>query len=162
MNTGIDLLPTMLEFAGLEVPMELPGCSLVPLMLGQPVSGWRHHIVVQNNMTQTGEVDGFAPTMEGRMVRTERFKYCVLSRGRQRESLVDMQADPGEMTNLATAPDYRAVLHQHRELLARFSREHHDPLVAEMLADNVKPIPFTPDNPAAKAKPAKKPRQQQP
>ena len=37
-----------------------------------------------------------------------------------------------------------------------------DPLVAEMLADNVKPIPFTPDNSAAKAEPAKKPRQQQP
>ncbi len=161
-NTGIDLLPTMLEFAGLEVPKKLPGRSLMSLVLGQPVSGWRDHVVVQNNMTQTGEVDGFAPTMEGRMVRTERFKYCLYSRGQQRESLVDMQADPGETTNLATDPDHRAVLLQHRELLARFGREHRDPLVAEMLADNVKPIAFTPENSAAKAKPAKKARQQQP
>lgn len=160
-NTGIDLLPTMLEFAGLEVSKKLPGRSLVPLVLGQPLTAWRDHLVVQNNMTQTGEVDGFAPTMEGRMVRTDRYKYCLYSRGRQRESLVDMQADPGEMTNLATDPAYREALLQHRELLARFGRDHHDPLVAEMLADNVKPIAFTPQNSAAKAKPAKQARRQQ-
>ena len=85
------------------------------------------------------------------MVRTERYKYCLYNRGHQRESLMDMQTDPGEMTNLAKNPDYRAVLLQHRELLARFGTEHHDPLVAEMLADNVKPIAFTPENSAPKA-----------
>lgn len=84
-NTGIDLLPTLLEFAGLEVPKKLPGRSLVPLVLGKPVTGWRDHLVVEDHMAQAGEVDGFAPSMEGRMVRTERFKYCVFSRGRQRE-----------------------------------------------------------------------------
>jgi len=150
-NTGIDLLPTLLEFAGVEVPKQLPGRSLMPLALGQPVTAWRDHVVVENHMTQTGEVDGFTPTMEGRMVRTQRFKYCLFSRGRQRESLVDLQADPGEMTNLATDPGYREALLQHRELLARFGREHGDPLAAEMLADNVKPIAFTPENSAPKA-----------
>ena len=161
-NTGVDLLPTMLEFAGLQVPKRLPGRSLMPLVLGKPVIGWRDHLVVENDMSQAGELDGLTPRMEGRMVRTERFKYCLYSRGQQRESLVDMQADPGEMTNLAADPDYRAVLLQHRELLGRFGREHRDPLVAEMLADNVKPIAFTPENSAAKAKSAKKARQRQP
>ena len=56
-----------------------------------------------------------------------------------------MQADPGEMNDLATDPKYREVLLTHRELLARFGKEHNDPLVAELLADNVKPIPFTTD-----------------
>ncbi len=93
-------------------------------------------------MNQAGEIDGLRPQMEGRMVRTERYKYCVFSRGHQRESLVDMQADPGETTDLATDPKYREILLQHRELLARFGREQNDPLVAGLLADNVKPIPF--------------------
>ncbi len=56
---------------------------------------------------------------------------------------MDMKADPGELNNLATDPSYRKVLLDHRELLTRFGKEHNDPLVAELLADNVKPIPFT-------------------
>ncbi len=142
-NTGIDVLPTLLTAAGLDVPRRLPGLSLWPLALGQPVGAWRDHVVAGNDMSQTGEVDGLRPTMEGRMVRTERYKYCLYSRGTRRESLVDLQADPGEMNDLAADPNYRPILLSHRELLARFGRDHKDPLVAELLADNVKPIPFT-------------------
>ena len=76
------------------------------------------------------------------MVRTERYKYCVFSRGTQRESLVDLRVDPGEMIDLATDPKHREVLLQHRELLARFGRERHDALATELLADNVKARPF--------------------
>ena len=142
-NTGIDLLPTMLHFAGLDVPKKLPGLSLWPLASGQAVKDWREFLVVQNNMTQTGELDGFKPQMEGRMVRTERYKYCVFSRGAQRESLVDLKADPGETEDLAANPASRRVLLEHRELLAGYGRKHNDALVAELLADNVKPRPFT-------------------
>jgi arylsulfatase A-like enzyme len=144
-NTGIDILPTLFECAGLAIPKKLPGRSLWPLALGNPASEWRDHVVVQNDMSQTGEVDGLRPTMEGRMVRTERYKYCIYSRGMQRESLVDLQADPGETNDLATDPKYRNVLLTHRGLLAQFAREHNDSLAAELLADNVKPIPFTAD-----------------
>jgi len=157
-NTGIDLLPTMLEFAGLDVPKKLPGRSLLPLAFVQPVAAWRDCIVAENHMTQTGEVDGFRPRMEGRMVRTDRYKYCVFSRGRQRESLVDMQADPGETVNLAVDPKYREILLQHRALLTRFGQEQNDPLVKELLADNVKPIAFTAENSVLRATSAKQKR----
>ncbi len=142
-NTGIDILPTLLDCTGVETPKKLPGRSVWPLALGQSIGGWRDHVVVQNNMSQTGEVDGLKPTMEGRMVRTERYKYCAYSRGIRRESLVDLQTDPGETNDLAADPKYRDVLRAHRALLVRFGREHNDPLVAELLADNVRPIPFT-------------------
>lgn len=151
-NTGIDLLPTMLDFAGLEVPKKLPGRSLLPVVLGQTVNAWRDYVVAENHLNQAGESDGLRPQMEGRMVRTERYKYCVFSRGQQRESLVDMQADPGETTDLATDPKYREVLLQHREVLSRFGREQHDLLVTTLLADNVKPIPFSTDTPTTEAR----------
>jgi choline-sulfatase len=147
-NTGIDLLPTMLDFAGVEIPKELPGRSLVGLVLGKPVTGWRDHVVVENHMAQAGPIDGITPQMEGRMVRGERYKYCLYSHGERRESLVDMEADPGEMTDLASDARYRDVLVQHRALLARFGKQYQDPLVAELLADNVKPIPFADSTPA--------------
>lgn len=141
-NTGIDLLPTMLDFAGLDVPQNLPGRSVLPLALGRTISGWRDFVVVENNMSQSGATEGLRPQMEGRMLRTDRYKYCVFNRGQQRESLVDLQTDPGETVNLATDLQYRPVLLQHRALLARFGNQQQDPLVARLLADNVKPIAF--------------------
>ena len=144
-NTGIDILPTLLDCAGAPIPSVLPGRSLRPLALGTSVGEWREYVVVQNNMSQTGRVDGMKPTMEGRMVRTERYKYCVYTRGVRRESLVDLQADPGETNDLAADSQYRSILLRHRELLARFGAEHNDPLVDELLADDVRPIPFTAD-----------------
>ncbi len=78
------------------------------------------------------------------MVRTAQYKYCVYSRGNHRESLVDLQADPGETADLAADPNYRNMLLAHRELLERFAKEHNDALVAQLLADDVKPIPFSP------------------
>ena len=158
-NTGIDLLPTMLDFAGLEIPKKLPGRSLLPLALGKSAAAWRDYVVVQNNMTQTGEVDGIRPEIQGRMVRTDRYKYCVFSEGQQRESLIDMQADPGETTDLATDPKYREVLLQHRALLAQFSKEHNDTLAARLLADDVKPIAFKDSGPPLKAKAGRKTEQ---
>lgn len=141
-NTGVDLLPTMLDFAGINLPTRLPGRSLAPLARGEAISDWREYVVVQNHMVQGGEVDGFKPTLQGRMVRTERFKYCVYDRGQQRESLVNLQEDPGEMINLARDPAHRDELLRHRNLLTRFGLEQDDPLAAELLADDVKALPF--------------------
>jgi arylsulfatase A-like enzyme len=157
-NTGIDILPTMLDFAGIAQPKKLPGLSLRPLALGQPVANWRDHVVIQNHMDQTGLVGEIRPSAEGRMIRTGRYKYCVYSRGNQRESLADLQNDPGELKDLATNPDYRKVLLEHRALLAKFGQELNDPLVAEILANNVQPLPFT----AEAAAPAKLEKKKKP
>ncbi len=152
-NTGIDILPTLLDCAGLERPKHLPGLSVWPLALGKSVGEWRDCVVVQNNLEQTGEVGGFKPAMEGRMVRSDRYKYCIYSRGNQRESLVDMRADSGETEDLAADPAHRKILLEHRQLLSRFSKEHNDTLAAQMLAKDVQPQPF---NPGAEAKTGKR------
>ena len=141
-HTGVDLLPTVLDFAGVSQPANLPGRSLRALAKGEAVASWRDEIVVQNNMTQAGLVDGSVPMTEGRMLRTDRFKYCVYAYGDRRESLIDLQADPGEMKDLAREPAYRKVLLEHRERLRTFAAEHGDAVVATMLADDVGPRPF--------------------
>lgn len=141
-NTGVDLLPTMIEYAGFEIPEEFPGKSVIPLAFGEAVDHWRDYLVVQNDMGQTRWIDGRRAEMQGRMVRTVRYKYCIYSRGKQRESLVDMDADPGEMVNLAADPDCREIILQHRELLAQFGREQNDGLIDALLANGVGPVPF--------------------
>jgi len=156
-NTGLDILPTMLDFAGMEQPKKLTGRSLKPLAGGEPVTQWRDHVVIENHMDQAAAVEGLRPSVQGRMVRTQRYKYCVYSQGNRRESLVDLQTDPGETKDLARNPDYRQVLSEHRALLARFAKEQEDPLAVSLLADGVGPRPFTSDvAPDSQAKAAKK------
>jgi arylsulfatase A-like enzyme len=141
-NTGVDILPTMLDCAGIEQPKRLPGLSMLPLALGRPVERWRECLVSQNNLSQTGVVDGIKPTMEGRMVRTDRYKYCLYAHGNRREALYDMQEDPGETVNLAGTQEYRQVLSEHRAKLADFAEIHRDVLVPDLLASDVEARPF--------------------
>ncbi len=143
-NVGVDLLPTMLDYAGLEKPARLPGLSLRAPVAGEAVSGWREEVVIGNHMSQGGLVEelGFVPITEGRMVRTDRYKYCVYLHGERRESLVDLLNDPGEMVDLAADPGYHEVVLKHRERLRRFGERHGDTLVETLLADNVGPRPF--------------------
>ncbi|MGY8770114.1 MAG: sulfatase family protein, partial [Pirellulales bacterium] len=143
-NTGVDILPTLCDFAGVTLPNEYTGLSLLPISVGQNPSSWRDHIVVQNDLSQAGTVGDLRPRLQGRMVRTDRYKYCVYEYGKQRESLVDMNEDPLETKNLAGQAEYRDTLHKHRALLQRFGEQHKDVLVAEMLKNDVKPRPFPP------------------
>ena len=46
------------------------------------------------------------------------------------------------MTDLARDPAHREILLALREDLRKWGVENHDPLIAEMLADDVKPRPF--------------------
>lgn len=94
-NTGIDLIPTLCDYAGIAPPPNLPGLSL------KSSRDPRQYVVVSDRLIQGAEVDGRLPTPDGRMLRGERYKYCAYSEGQHRESLVDLEKDPGEMTNLA-------------------------------------------------------------
>jgi len=57
------------------------------------------------------------------MIRTDRFKYVVYEDGRHRAQLTDLDADPGEMTNLAEEPKYREVRDDHRRRLRKWGDE---------------------------------------
>ena len=105
-SNGLDLLPTLCDYAGIDPPDDLRGRSLRDLAAGRDVEDWRDHLVVET----------YGP-IEGRMVRTEQYKYVVYERGRNREQLFDLDADRGEMVDLSVNAEYDAVLDAHRELL---------------------------------------------
>ncbi|HUT46449.1 MAG TPA: sulfatase-like hydrolase/transferase [Sedimentisphaerales bacterium] len=132
-QTGVDLIPTLCDFAGIDVPKGLPGRSLKACALNQSSGEDRPYIVVSNKMVQCEPVDGVMLQPDGRMVRSQKYKYCLYSLGQRRESLVDMKADPGEMVNLAAKRQYRKALLQHREFLRDFALKHDDSVALSML-----------------------------
>jgi arylsulfatase A-like enzyme len=126
-QTGVDLIPTLCGYAGIPTPEGLPGLSLKETAGGKGGKDSRECVVVSNRMAQGGPVDGRVPELEGRMVRSRRYKYCAYSEGRLRESLVDMEKDPGETENLAENRAHREALERHRAMLANFIRQTKDP-----------------------------------
>jgi arylsulfatase A-like enzyme len=126
-QTGVDLAPTLCDLAGIPTPCALPGRSLLQLADGGRAEGGRPYIVTQTRFVQGAASEGVIPRVDGRMVRSQHYKYCVYDQGIQRESLVDMQADPGETVNLAGESSHRAVLETHRGYFEAFSRQFHDP-----------------------------------
>lgn len=117
--SGLDLLPTICDYAGAKSP-PLPGRSLRSALEGQadPES---HYVVCEL------AADKKRPEIQGRMVRTERFKYCAYTPGKNAEQLFDMIGDPGETINLAADPAHAETLRHHRSLLADWSAKTGDP-----------------------------------
>lgn len=102
-STGLDILPTVCDYAGIKQPEHILGKSLRPLAEDRPVEGWRTYVASENH--------------HARMIRSQQYKYCVYDDECSQESLVDMKRDSGEMRNLVDDPACRTVLAQHRKLL---------------------------------------------
>lgn len=106
-SNGLDLLPTLCDYANIKPPAGLSGLSIRPLAEGKSAPNWRDHIIVESQ--------------NGRMVRTERYKYCLYDSGQNPEQLTDLKDDPGEMRNLAGEPEHKATLRKHRRLLKEWT-----------------------------------------
>ncbi len=145
-NIGLDILPTMLDFAGIRTPSGLKGRSLKALVSGEKAKDWRKYLVVENHITQGEPVDGMEIRIQGRMVRSCDFKYCVYDRGQNREALFDMKNDLGETINLAGNPKYNRTLREHRQMLRDHAKNESDRLVDVLLAGDVGPISFPEEN----------------
>ncbi len=104
-SNGLDLFPTLCDYAGIAPPEDLQGMSFRPLAEGRTPRSWRTYLPVESEI--------------GRMVITGRYKYMLYDRGENREQLIDLRRDPGEMRNAARDPGYRDVLDEHRALFVQ-------------------------------------------
>ncbi len=110
-STGLDVFPTVCDYGGVEPPAGLQGRSLRPSVEGKPPARQRPTLLVESEI--------------GYMVTDGRYKYAAFDpdKGKRRESLVDLETDPGEMHNLAAHSGHRSHLLRLRAAMADWQRQ---------------------------------------
>lgn len=143
----IDIMPSILESAGISIPEDIQGKSFYKLATGESDEALRDALF----MEMTYHVD-YVPT---RAIRTDRYKYmrnysdnaigldqnnhmdwahrlCELPNQpwkspRPKEELYDLLNDPHEQVNLVEVEEYQSVLLNLKERLDQHMRETNDP-----------------------------------
>ena len=106
--SGLDLVPTMCDYAGIAIPEKMTGVSL-------------RGVLERGEQPNRACIGVEAYGGRGQMIRTPRYKYITL-KDDPVELLFDMDKDPGETRNLATEEAHAKVLKEHRELLLTWNR----------------------------------------
>ena len=129
--SGVDLFPTVCDYAGIDVPEGIQGLSVRSVAEGKDVP-WRDYAYIESNYW-------------GRAIVTDQYKYVTEYKPRTVEDfqppgpnteqlglaqLFDRQNDPGETENLAGNPDYDEVVKTCRnKLFAHEAKLHRQQIV---------------------------------
>ena len=121
MVLNIDLAPTLLTLAGVSVPSDMQGRSLVPLLKGER-SNWRKSFLIEY---YSDTVFPRISHMGYKAVRTDRWKYIHYLELQGMDELYDLKGDPYEMKNLIGTPQASAALSVLKSEMARLIVDGH-------------------------------------
>jgi arylsulfatase A-like enzyme len=114
MALNIDVSPTVIDLAGLQVPAGIDGWSLAPILRGENAK-WREHFFYEHHYGRPNKIAG----CEG--VRTAGWKYmCYIDADPVHEELYELVKDPLEEHNLASGGAHAAKLAEMRSLYGEY------------------------------------------
>ena len=125
MVQNIDYAPTFLDLAGVAVPDDMQGVSLLPLLEGKKPKEWRKSLYYHYY-----EFPDEHNVHRHYGVRTERYKLIHFYRdGIDTWELFDLKHDPAEMHNLYGNEKYGSVQRELHEELNRLQKQYDDPIL---------------------------------
>lgn len=130
MTESVDIMPTILDWLGADVPMQCDGLSLLPWLQGHSPKSWRSAVhweydfrdPVYQMAEQTLGLESDQCTLN--VIRDERYKYVHFSA--LPALLFDLQRDPNEFENRIDDPDYQTVALEYAQKLLSLRMIHAD------------------------------------
>jgi arylsulfatase A-like enzyme len=102
--SNIDFAETFLDIAGVEVPIDMQGMSMVPVLKGKTPSSWR-----KEHYYHYFEYPAVHSVKRHYGISTERYKLIHFYFDIDEWELFDLQNDPMEMKNVYNDPAYVSV-----------------------------------------------------
>ena len=123
LSMNIDFAPTILDLAGIEVPQEMQGRSLKPILesAGKEPEDWRKAVYYHYY-----EYPGWHSVKRHYGIRTERYKLIHFYNDIDEWELYDLHGNTREHKNLINDPAYSKVKLQMMDLLYKTGKEYMD------------------------------------
>ncbi len=120
LTQNIDIAPTFLDAAGLEVPNDMHGVSMLPVLRGETPDDWRESLYYRYY-----EYPGYHSVRQHEGVRTERYKLIHFYEDDLDEwEFYDLAWDPDEMHNAIDQPRNAGVIKELKAELQRLKRQY--------------------------------------
>ena len=121
---NIDYAPTFLDIAGIDIPEEMQGQSLFPLIKGQTDNNWRESVYYHYY-----EFPGPHSVKRHYGVRTDRYKLIHFYNDIDQWELYDLREDPSEVNNLYEKEGYDDITKNLYEELLKLQKQYNDTTV---------------------------------
>jgi arylsulfatase A-like enzyme len=135
---AVDIMPSILEWLGCEVPIACDGESLMPFCRGEDVGGWRseaHYEFDFRDVLTEAPQHALGLRMEQccfAAIRDEHWKYVHFPT--LPPLLFDLDDDPGEFRNLAADPAHAPRVLEYAQKLLSWRMEHAERTLTVMQA----------------------------
>lgn len=123
MVQNIDYAPTFLELAGLSVPEDMHGVSLLPLLKGEHPANWREALYYHFY-----EYPAEHMVKRHYGIRTERYKLIHFYNDIDEWELYDLQNDVNELHNLYGNKEYDSLVVDLKEQMWALQERYNDPV----------------------------------
>lgn len=123
MVQNIDYAPTFLELAGVKVPSDIQGVSLLPLLKGEKVPNWRKSLYYHFY-----EYPAEHAVRRHYGVRTKRYKLIHFYNDIDCWELYDLEKDPHEMSNVYGKKGYEKITENLKKELKKLQLQYKDPI----------------------------------
>ena len=117
MVLNLDIGPTLLELAGVPVPANMQGQSMVNLAKGKN-DNWR-----KDWLYEYYEYPASQKVRPHRGIRTERYKFIHYYQSPEEYELYDLQSDPGEKQNLYGKPEHAKLTEKLKNRIAELRKQ---------------------------------------
>lgn len=140
---NIDIMPTMLDWLDIPIPVQCDGLSLAPILKsGNRPLNWRdaahwefdfRDIAEGQNMEQELELTHHQCTLN--VIRDEKYKYVHFTN--LPPLFFDLEQDPGELQNQADNPEYASLVLRYAQKMLSWRMNHDEQTLTHLsLTDN--------------------------